>query len=178
MENKLTNTVERIIHFIKCKSISKREFAKKVGVSHSLIGKSKTIGSDKLENILSVYPEINPEWLIMGNGNMLRKSKEYAPPMLEEVKSEYGKKSNTDDIEELKKEITYLKKIIDLLERENHQLLKLEKNMPENEVIESEAEQAYKKFQEREFFLDLRRFLKNEIAEMRKQMQINQKQSN
>ena len=29
------------------------------------------IGTDKLENILSAYPDINPVWLLTGNGNML-----------------------------------------------------------------------------------------------------------
>lgn len=71
MDNKINTTVERILQFIDFKGISKREFAASVGVSHSLIGKSSSIGSDKLEKILSVYPELDPVWLLSGKGSMI-----------------------------------------------------------------------------------------------------------
>lgn len=85
MDKKINTTVDRIIQFIDYKRISKREFASKVGISHSLIGKSNSIGSDKLESILSVYPEINPTWLITGHGNMIMQG--------ENVESMQGKQS-------------------------------------------------------------------------------------
>lgn len=72
MDNKIYGTVERIIQFLDYKNISKREFASKVGISHSLIGKSNSIGSDKLERILSEYPELNPVWLLTGNEDMIK----------------------------------------------------------------------------------------------------------
>lgn len=77
MDKKTNTTVERIVQFIEFKGISKREFASKVGISHSLIGKANSIGSDKLEKILSVYPEINPIWLITGKEVMKKLKFEY-----------------------------------------------------------------------------------------------------
>ena len=71
MDKIVNTTVGRIIKFIEYKGISKREFATSVGISHSLIGKANAIGSDKLENILSKYPELNPVWLLTGEGDML-----------------------------------------------------------------------------------------------------------
>lgn len=71
MDNKKTTTVDRILQFIDFKGISKREFSNKVGISHSLIGKSQSIGSDKIEKILHSYPEINPIWLLTGKSNMI-----------------------------------------------------------------------------------------------------------
>ena len=35
----------------------------------------RSIGADKLANILKVYPDLNPVWLIMGVGEMLNKPK-------------------------------------------------------------------------------------------------------
>ncbi len=71
MDNLLYNTVERVKFFIKFKKISLRKFAEIIGVSHSLINNTKSLGSDKLESILTKYPEINPTWLLTGKGDML-----------------------------------------------------------------------------------------------------------
>lgn len=71
MENKISNTIERIFYFIEIKGLSIREFAKNVGISHSLLRKIKSLGSDKLENIFSIYPELNPTWVMTGKGDML-----------------------------------------------------------------------------------------------------------
>lgn len=92
MDKKITTSVDRIIEFIEYKGVSKREFASKVGISHSLIGKSNAIGSDKLERILSSYPELNPTWLLTGEGDML------LPPAFAELKK-YVKP--TDDDQEI-----------------------------------------------------------------------------
>lgn len=73
MENKFYTTVDRILQFIENKGISKREFASRVGISHSLVGKANSIGSDKLEKIISAYPDINPVWLLTGIGDMYKK---------------------------------------------------------------------------------------------------------
>lgn len=70
------NTLQRIKKFIDSKGISVRVFEKNVGMSNgsfaSQLKNNKTIGVDKLENILHVYPEINPEWILTGDGEMLR----------------------------------------------------------------------------------------------------------
>ncbi len=71
MDNKVYNTIDRIKQFIDFKGFSMREFSSKVGISHSLINKTSSLGSDKLENILSVFKELNPNWLLTGEGEML-----------------------------------------------------------------------------------------------------------
>ena len=73
--------VRRIKQFIDAKGISIASFERSIGMSNASFGKSYknggAIGSDKIENILSVYPDINPSWLLTGRGNML-KSEEIA----------------------------------------------------------------------------------------------------
>ena len=69
------NTLQRIKEFIDSKSLSNRAFETSVGLSNgsfsSQLKHNKTIGVDKIENILHEYPELNPTWLLKGTGSML-----------------------------------------------------------------------------------------------------------
>jgi len=68
------STLKRIKEFIDYKGINVRQFEINIGVSNgsfaSQLKNNKTIGVDKLENILHIYDEINPEWLLTGRGEM------------------------------------------------------------------------------------------------------------
>ena len=66
---------ERILQFLDEKEISKTLFFNKVGISPSNFkgaGKKSSIGSDLVVKILTEYPELSPEWLMLGEGEMLR----------------------------------------------------------------------------------------------------------
>ncbi|WP_378187604.1 hypothetical protein ACE939_04560 [Aquimarina sp. W85] len=113
MPKKIYNTVDRILQFIEYKSLSKREFAKKIGVSHSLIGKSNNIGSDKLERIISNYPELNPRWLITGVGKMIQEDDSTKEETIDEmINSRIDHKIDGvhDEISEVRKELMLLAK--------------------------------------------------------------------
>lgn len=66
----------RLKEYIDKKGISISAFEKSIGMSNASFGKSLknngAIGSDKLENILRIYPDINTEWLLTGKGSMLK----------------------------------------------------------------------------------------------------------
>lgn len=65
----------RILIYIDSKGITKAEFCRNCNISESLfkgIGLTSEIGGEKLVNILSNYNDINPEWLLTGQGAMLR----------------------------------------------------------------------------------------------------------
>lgn len=68
--------LDRIKEYIDKKGITIAAFERSVGMSNASFGKSlkggKAIGTDKLENILTIYQDINPSWLLTGEGNMLR----------------------------------------------------------------------------------------------------------
>lgn len=68
--------LENIKKFIDSKGISIAAFEKSIGMSNNSFRKSLNsggnLGSDKLENILRIYSEINPTWLMTGDGNMLK----------------------------------------------------------------------------------------------------------
>jgi repressor LexA len=64
--------VERILQIIEYKGINKRKFYLETGLSNGFLDKVKDIGASKIENILNIYPDINPEWILTGNGPMLK----------------------------------------------------------------------------------------------------------
>ena len=68
--------LERLKEFIDSQGITIASFEKAVGLSNSSFRKAlqsgNGIGSDKLENILKVYPDLSSEWLLRGEGPMLR----------------------------------------------------------------------------------------------------------
>lgn len=72
----MSNTIRRIKEFIDFKGISVRKFEEIVGFSNgsfaSQYKNNKTIGVDKVENILQFFPEISSEWLLTGNGEMIK----------------------------------------------------------------------------------------------------------
>lgn len=70
---------ERIIQLIEYKCIPKEDFYVKIGMtSASFRGKARLtpINSTAIENILSAIPDANPEWLLTGNGSMLKSETE------------------------------------------------------------------------------------------------------
>lgn len=68
--------LDRIKLYIDTKGISIAAFEKSAGMSNASFSKSLknngAIGTDKLENILSIYSDISPEWLLTGQGDMLK----------------------------------------------------------------------------------------------------------
>ena len=71
----MSSTLKRIKEFIDFKGLTNQKFEKEVGFSNgsfaSQLKRDRTIGVDKLENILQIFNEINPIWLLTGKGEML-----------------------------------------------------------------------------------------------------------
>jgi phage repressor protein C with HTH and peptisase S24 domain len=68
---------ERIVQLIENKGIAKEKFYTEIGMtSANFRGKAKEtpLNSIAIENILSVIPDVNPEWLLTGKGPMLKKN--------------------------------------------------------------------------------------------------------
>lgn len=63
---------ERIKHLIETKGITKYKFCKDLGFSNGFLDKPREISTDKYANILEYFPDVNPEWLLTGQGPMLK----------------------------------------------------------------------------------------------------------
>lgn len=74
MENNLT-IKERILSFLESQGIKKVDFFEATGIqSSNFKGKnmSSQPGGDMLVKVLTIYPNLSAEWLLRGEGEMLR----------------------------------------------------------------------------------------------------------
>jgi hypothetical protein len=62
----------RILDFLDFKGLSRYRFYKMTDLSNGFLDKEGAINSDNCEKICDVFPEMNPEWLVLGKGEMLR----------------------------------------------------------------------------------------------------------
>lgn len=75
MSKNSTNIKERILYLAEKKELTKQNFFKKSSLKYSnFTGKSKMsdLSSGSLAEILLIYPDVNPEWLLTGKGSMLK----------------------------------------------------------------------------------------------------------
>lgn len=69
---------ERILHYADTKGISKSNLYETIGAAASNfkgIGLKSEIGGSILVKFLTYYNDVNPEWLLTGEGEMIRKEK-------------------------------------------------------------------------------------------------------
>lgn len=71
----MSNIKERVLLIAEHHGISKTDFFKDLELSYANfkgMQKMTALNSDAVARILSKYPDINPEWLVLGQGYMLR----------------------------------------------------------------------------------------------------------
>lgn len=69
----MTNIKERVLLIANNQEVSKEEFFENLGLKYgNFKGKAKdtSLSSDAVANILTMYPDINPVWLLTGEGEM------------------------------------------------------------------------------------------------------------
>lgn len=76
----MSKIIERISQIIDYKSISTRAFELKIGASNGMIGravlKKSDISAEWLSKIIEIYPDINAQWLLSGDGAMIAEQTE------------------------------------------------------------------------------------------------------
>ena len=110
----------RLLQFAENQGIPKMDFYKKISVPQSNFGgksMESSLSSSKITEILIIFPQINPDWLLMGNGTMLRES----------VENSGGKPESPPDtglVLELTRQISELSRENGQLQAENTELKK------------------------------------------------------
>lgn len=67
-------STERVREYLDYKGITKYKFCNDLGFSNKFLDNSSNMGTDKACKILHHYPDINSEWLLTGNGEMLKET--------------------------------------------------------------------------------------------------------
>ncbi len=99
---------ERILYLLDLKGVTKEKFFNQIGMTYgSFKGNAKKtpLNSNAVAKILTIFPEINPMWLLTGEGEMLKNE----VPAVGELDQK---------LEMAQKEIELLKKQIKVLEHE------------------------------------------------------------
>lgn len=79
---------DRTIEFIKYKGLKMKDFEEKCGLSTGYVtSMRKGYGADKLANVLKAFPELNREWLLYNEGEMLNRANKQIKDVLSPVKS-------------------------------------------------------------------------------------------
>lgn len=69
------NTIqERILKYLDYKGITPYRFCKDLGISMGYLDKKGAIGTDKYLKIIEYYTDLNANWLLTGNGEMIKRN--------------------------------------------------------------------------------------------------------
>ncbi len=84
----LTTVKGRLLALLKMKRMSQTEFTKLLGVSSTYIGAMRrSIPHDKVRQIMQIFPDLNRNWLLYGEGEMLLQPVKEEP--VKELTGEY-----------------------------------------------------------------------------------------
>ena len=116
------SSVDRIRQWIESKGFTKSDFYQKTGLSNGYLDKVKELGADKIERIITAYPEIDLHWLITGKTQQAaKKEKVYTihepdkRPTVNEPPTPYGNKNKNERNARI---VGHLKDIMGLLDEE------------------------------------------------------------
>lgn len=73
-EQNISPIKQRILFFASTLGISKRDFYAKIGVSRGTLESKTGITEDVVTKFFATYPEVSVEWLMTGEGEMLKNS--------------------------------------------------------------------------------------------------------
>ena len=87
----MESVVDRLKQFIDQTGLTIASFERSVGMSNNSFGKSLksggSIGSDKLQKTMSVYPNLSATWLLTGEGTMLTTEEAAPAPIAHHIDS-------------------------------------------------------------------------------------------
>lgn len=64
---------ERVYEFVKSEGLTIKEFEERCGLSNGYVSSMrKGFGLEKLENVLTEFPDLSRDWLLYGEGEMLK----------------------------------------------------------------------------------------------------------
>ena len=111
---------QKLLQYAEYKGISQRKFTKSLGLSEGVLRKGKNLGSGYLKRIKEKYHDLNMDWLLYDEGEMLLDLR----AMAMEGQAYYGRECLK--CEQLEKELALSK---ELLEAKNETIAILKKQL-------------------------------------------------
>ncbi len=113
------NSKERLLEYLKYLGIGQNAFENNIGVSVAYISKLKgSIGSEVLAKIKRTYPELSIDWLVDGDGEMIRQNVTQNNQHGDNINTASGSISINKQDDKLKEECERLRKENDRLKDE------------------------------------------------------------
>ena len=104
---------KKIMEYIDFKGISKYELYQKTGISNDVLSQKNGLSEENLLKFLNCFGDISLDWLLLGNGEMLRNySENQSNPEITKSLNNYIRKLE-EEVSELKKENQALKDAMD-----------------------------------------------------------------
>ncbi len=76
----MLKTINRLMQFIEYAGLSARKFDLSIGAGNGytlrMLKNNASVGSDVIETITRIYPELDLVWLITGEGEMIKKQED------------------------------------------------------------------------------------------------------
>lgn len=63
---------QKILMFLANRGISEYKFYKETGITRGILAQNNGISEDNLARFLAYYKDVSPEWLLTGNGEMIK----------------------------------------------------------------------------------------------------------
>ena len=102
----MSKTIHRIMLLIKHLGISARQFDISIGTANGYILRMQknnaSVGSDIIERIIKLYPQVNLVWLITGKGDMFITDDKQTPKKEIEIEAYINKRIKEDWSDEKK----------------------------------------------------------------------------
>lgn len=133
---------QRLKEYLKYKGVNASEFGRTIGVSSAFVSSIRvSVQPDKVERIALYYPDLNIEWLLTGEGSMLKCAdlyvKEKTPSII--IEKDWLK-SNIDRLmEDSGRNSRSIEKMVETADRNSQTLAKLIDLLCQNEVGLSNA---------------------------------------
>jgi hypothetical protein len=70
---------KNILQYIDRKGISRYNFYKETGITRGILDQNNGMSEENIAKFLVCFKDVNPEWLLIGKGKMLKSSEAAAP---------------------------------------------------------------------------------------------------
>lgn len=117
------NINKNILQYAKSKDISQRKFTASLGLAEGVLRRGKNIGSGYLTRIRKKYPDLNMNWVLFDEGEMILDSNY----IVTEPSASYGK------VDSLQKELEFTKALLhskdEIMHSKNETILLLKEQL-------------------------------------------------